>query len=406
MMDCRTFSLLLGKPEDQWTAAERADMQAHAAGCQDCAMLLSMGREMRTMDEEIEVPAALSAFRQNITQTEAQKEMKGKITSFPWKRALSAVAAVAVLAIGTTVTYLNNQNRPVSYSAKNTAAAMPAMESAEYDYAMDAAAPMEAAYGAAFSAKSAADSNALYDTASTADTGAAQQAKIIRTVNFTIQTRNYESDYEAIRQLVADYGGRIENLSTSGDGSSGSLRRASFTLRIPSERLDEFIGGAKGVGKVSSYSESSEDVSESYYDTENRLNTQRVKMERLTELMKKARDITDLIELENAISDTQYWIDYYTGSLRGYDSKVNDSYVYVNLRELSDAASIEVKSLTLGERILSAVKVSLETAGDVLQALVIFLIAALPWIAALAVVIIVIRLIVRRRKHKKADAEL
>ena len=184
------------------------------------------------------------------------------------------------------------------------------------------------------------------------------------------------------------------------------MRRASFTLRIPSERLDEFIGGAKGVGKVSSYSESSEDVSESYYDTENRLNTQRVKMERLTELMKKARDITDLIELENAISDTQYWIDYYTGSLRGYDSKVNDSYVYVNLRELSAADSIEVKSLTLGERIASAVKVSLETAGDVLQALVIFLIAALPWIAALAVVIIVIRLIVRRRKHKKADAEL
>ena len=254
------------------------------------------------------------------------------------------------------------------------------------------------------SKKVAASESVAYEDYEMADTTVeeSQSAKIIRTVNFTIQTRDYESDYEALRQLTADLGGHIESLSASGDGSSGSLRRASFTLRIPSERLDEFIGGAKGVGRVSSYSETSEDVSEAYYDIESRLNTQKAKMERLTELMKKAEDIEDLIELEDAISDTQYWIDRYTGNLKGYDSRVNDSYVYVTLREMSSASVVETKELTLGERIVSAVKVSIEKAWEVLQALVIFLIAALPWIAVLAVVILALRAIVRRRKRKTA----
>ncbi|MBQ9197064.1 MAG: DUF4349 domain-containing protein [Clostridia bacterium] len=404
MMDCRTFALLLEKPEEEWTREERQELDAHAAGCRDCAMLLAMRREMRAMDEETEVPAAFSVSWRNVIDMEAQKKMNGKISSFPWKRALAGVAAVAVLAIGTTVTYLDNQSNSYRYTAGKQYASY---ESSDYDVEpaeYEEAAPMLAASGAV-SEKRAVSDSAMYSTTSTADAGAAQAAKVIRTVNFTIQTRDYENDYEAIRQLTADLGGRVESLNSSGDGTSSSLRRANFTLRIPSDRLDEFISGARGVGKVSSFSESSDDVSESYYDTQSRLNTQRVKLERLTELMQKAEDVSDLIELENAISDAQYWIDYYTGSLRGYDSRVSDSYVYVNLREMSSASAAETKELTLGERILNAIGASLETAAEVLQALVIFLVAALPWFAALAVVIVLVRLIVRRRKARKQKKE-
>ena len=413
MMDCRTFDLLLDKPEREWTEQERRDIEAHAAECADCAALLALRREMRAMDGDEPLPEGFTASWQNMIHTEAQKKMNGKISTFPWKRVAAAVAAVTVLAVGTAVSYRNGWGG--SGTAKNAAqkrgeagySYTASNDYDVYDYAepeeMELAAPMMAE-SASYSAKTAAAGDAYVDTDTTADTGAsAQAAKIIRTVNFTIQTRNYESDYETIRRLVGEAGGRIESLSASGDGTARNLRRASFTLRVPSGRLDDFITGTKGVGTVTSFSENSEDVSERYYDTANRLNTQQVKMERLTELMKKAEDVSDLIELENAVSDTQYWIDYYTGSLRGYDSRVNDSYVYVNLREMSSADAAETPELSLGERILNAISSSAETALDILQASLIFLIAALPWIIAAVVVIVVIRLIIRRRKHHKKE---
>ena len=399
-MDHEHFALLLDKPEADWTPEEKRAMEEHAASCADCAMLLAMGREMRAMDAETQAPPSFSSSWRDAIQKE-ERTMNGKILHFPWKRALAGVAAAAVVLVGTTATFLNNRNQNVS--AQKTS------------YAYDTYVTEEAYDGgAAYAAKSAglgmnatfttAD-YAEYEEAAPAETEGARQAKIIRTVDFTIKTKQYQADYEALRELTARYGGRIESLSTSGDGTVNSLRRASFTLRIPSDQLDDFISGARNVGSVSSYSESSEDVSDSYYDMQTRLETQKAKMQRLTELMAQAEDISDLIELESAITDTQYWIDYYTGQMNGYDSRVSESTVYITLRELSTAEPVEVRGQTLGERIQSALSDSFELVGEFLQALVVFLVAALPWMAGAAVILLVIRALVRHHKKVKKNKE-
>ena len=67
---------------------------------------------------------------------------------------------------------------------------------------------------------------------------------------------------------------------------------------------------------------------------------------------------------------------------------------------------METKTLTLGERLSAALKVSGQFSVRLLQAMLIFLVAALPWIAALAVVALAVVLIVRRRKkQQKKDSE-
>jgi len=401
MMDHEKFALLLDTPEADWTPEEKRAMEEHAASCADCAMLLAMRREMRAMDAEAQMPPSFASSWRDELQKEEHK-MNGKILQFPWKRTLAGVAAAAVVLVGATATFLNNRNgTPSSVSYKQSS-----------DYAV-----VEDGYDGGYYAQRAAGMgmNAAYTTAETmeyemdeapAAAEGVRQAKIIRTVDLSIRTKEYQADYEALRELTARLGGRIESLSTSGDGTANSLRRATFTLRIPSDRLDEFISGARNVGSVSSYSENSQDVSDSYYDIQTRLETQKTKLQRLTELMAKAEDVSDLIELEDAISDTQYWIDSYTGQLKGYDSRVSDSTVYVKLQELSTAEPVEVRGQTLGERIESALTESFELVGEFLQALVVFLVAALPWAAGAAVILLVIRALVRHHKKvKKAKAE-
>ena len=403
MMDCRTFSLLLDTPEAERTPEQVREMEAHAAECRDCALLLAIQREMRYMDEEEEIPAAFSAsWRERIRAEEENKTM----SRFSWKKILAYAAAFVFVAVGTAVSY-NNGWGTAGKNANQTAARTTYTNDSAADYGVTSgtylnskAAGTSASYEAPMML---ADSFASEEMAAEEASGVEREAKIVRTVNFTVRTQQYEQDYDEIRMLVEEYGGRIESLNTSGDGTAYSLRRANYTLRIPSQRLEAFLDAAKGVGNVSNYSESSEDVSENYYDMQSRLETQEAKLQRLNEMLAKAKNISDLIELEEAISDTQYWIDYYTGRMRGYDSRVADSYVYITLREINNADAAEQKELSLGERIVNAVKASLEAAGEMLQAFVIFFIAALPWLIVLAGIVLVIRAVVRsRRKHRKA----
>ncbi|MBQ7454938.1 MAG: DUF4349 domain-containing protein [Clostridia bacterium] len=401
-MDCRTFALLLDVPETEWTQAQREEMEAHAASCAECARDWAIRREMRAMDAEEALPETFSASWRNAMYEEEKKSMSKSIKTFPWRRVLSAAAAFVVVAVGTTAVYLNDYAKGGKGNGSSSQTMNRTYESG-YAYEESAAYDGVVYYGtsdtgnytmAAGAAKLATSSTAEFDS-----------SKIIRTVNITLRTQQFEQDYDALRALAAGFGGRVESLSLSGDGSAYNLRKASFTFRIPSAQLDGFISGARGVGSVSSYTESSEDVSENYYDIRTRLNTQVAKMERLAEMMERAENVEELIELENAISDTQYWIDYYTGQLNSYDSRVADSYVYVTLREISSAAAADDKELTLGERIVNAVEASIEAVGEVAQAFVIFVIAALPWLAILAVVVIIIRVAVRRRRKAKGTSD-
>lgn len=392
MMDCKQFASLLDTSLEKMTQAEREGMKLHAAQCRECALMLQIQQDMLAMDENEPLPQHFSqSWRNAIKQEEERMQQQKDHSRFHWKRALATAAAVIFVAGGTALSTINGWG--LQKATDTNIAAAGQMRSIANDYDTEGAYPEAAA--------------ALYSVSATADVAAknvnaqATESKIIRTVSFTIRTQQYDAAYTAIEGLIAQYGGTTESLTLSGDQASGALRRANLTLRISAEKLDAFVGGANQIAGVSAYSETSEDVSENYYDIQSRLQTQQTKMARLLELMEKAESTSDLIELENAISDTQYMIDSYTGSLNGYDSRVNQSYVYVTIRELSSAEAAEEANVSLGERIANAVKASLETAGSVLQGFAVFMVAALPWMLAAGIVIGVIAAIVRISKKRK-----
>ena len=401
MMDCKAFALLLDTPWEKLTPAQQAEMEQHAAQCPDCALALQIQRDMQKMDAEETVPETFSqGWRSMIREEERRMNEQNDQRRFPWKRMLATAAAVIFVAGGTAMSTINGWGLQ---APKPAAQSRTADEDSQYDLLADYGGAV--AYGdentasGGYMLKSAAMGSMNESAAPRA--AEEQSSKIIRTVNFTIRTQQYDAAYDALNALVSSFGGTVESLSLSGDKSAGSLRRASLTLRIPAEKLDSFVAGANEIGGVSNYSESSEDVSDTYYDLQSRLDTQKTKMARLLQLMEKAETTSDLIELENAISDTQYMIDSYTGQLNSYDSRVNNSYVYVSIRELSNAEAVEEENVPLGQRIVNAVKASLQAAGRAAQGFAVFFVAALPWLAALGVVIVVIRAIRKKTSKQK-----
>ena len=392
-MDCKEFALLLDSGREELTALQRDEMKRHAAQCPDCALMLQLERDICRMENDEVLPESFSqTWRSMIRQEEESMNKEKTARSHSWKRILATAAAVAFVAGGTAVSTINGWGNGSQTTSQSDSAAVTYRKNAAADYDYDE----EVSYAKAADASSGTLLAAAENYAATEET---QAEKIIRTVSFTIRTQQYDDAYDKLSSLVSDYGGTVESLNVSGDQSAGSLRYASLTLRIPQERLDEFIAAAQDMGGMSSYSESSDDVSDSYYDVQSRLDTQKAKLARLLELMESAQTTSDLIEIENAISDAQYLIDSYTGQLNGYDSRVNKSYVYVNIRELSNSEAVGEENTPLGRRIANALKASLEAAGQAAQGCAVFLVAVLPWLAAAGAVTIIVRCI--RKKIKK-----
>ena len=75
--------------------------------------------------------------------------------------------------------------------------------------------------------------------------------KLIRNVNLSLQTKEFDTVLDNMSQKIKDLGGYIQDSSVWGSSSDySSSRSASYTLRIPSDKLDEFIDVVETLGNV------------------------------------------------------------------------------------------------------------------------------------------------------------
>lgn len=384
-MDCKQFSNLLDAlMEGSLPEQQAAAMHRHAEECDRCASLLSLRMDCRSLDRDVEIPPSFSqGWRQMIREENGMEKSSGMKK---WQRWI-AVAAAFLFVVGGTLVTREDLAAPADNKARFSYAVEEAMVAGDVNSNGTMARGMM--YSAAPTAKMA-DSLA-------AENGANRQEKIIRNASFTIKSISFDQDLESIQALALEMGGRVEYLSTSGDKENGEMRHGSLTLRIPAEKLDAFLSGAQEIGHLTSLQQESQDVTESYYDVKARLETQQTKMERLQALLISAQDISDLIEIENSIADTQYQIDSYLGQLQNYDSKVDYSTVRVTLREIQVQ---EAEEISLGERMLGGLLHSLQSAGEFLRDCAVFLVAAAPWLAAGGIVIFAVVKIGKRRMKK------
>ena len=95
--------------------------------------------------------------------------------------------------------------------------------------------------------------------------------KLIRTIYLSLQTTEFDSVLSDLSTKTTELGGYIENSSISGNSYYyQSTRYASYTIRIPSDQLDQFVDIVSELGNVTQKNESVEDVTLQYVDVESR----------------------------------------------------------------------------------------------------------------------------------------
>ena len=226
-------------------------------------------------------------------------------------------------------------------------------------------------------------------------------AKMVYTASIQAETQDYDACTAALEDLVDRLGGYLEYASSDsrGDGS----RSASYTVRVPAKEFRGFLKTVGEISHVTSQDQNAENISERYYDTESRLETQKTKMERLQALLSKAENMEDIIDLENAISETEYQIEQLTGSLRHYDSLVDFATIDVRLREVLRLTTVEEAPPTFGSRLGNAFTDGLRGFGDFLQDVAVYLAYNWTWMVLLALVILLVVKVSKRRQAQRGE---
>ncbi len=289
-----------------------------------------------------------------------------------------------------------------------TASVLTACGSSSKGVSMDAVAPMAPMAEAPMeNMKYETADDALYSTGSTAAGGGATvqtNQKLIRKVNINAETEDLEALLPNLLEQVAKLGGYVENQELYNGSSYSSYRHrsANLTIRIPAQNLDGFIQQVKDVSNVVSYNESQEDVTLTYVSTESRIKALETEQDRLLELLAKAENMSDLLEIEARLTDVRYELEKVTSQLLVLANKVD--YATVNLYIDQVKVYTEVEEQTVWQRIATGFKKNLGDIGEDAVDFFVWVITYSPQLVLWAV-IIAVAVTLLRRKAKRAKSK-
>jgi hypothetical protein len=125
------------------------------------------------------------------------------------------------------------------------------------------------------------------------------QRKLITTMNINAETYDLDAMMDSVEKKVSELGGYIEESSISMNTNSYSYyyndgekyyvaNTASLTIRVPDDKLQNFVESVEAQSNITYSSSSSEDVTLQYADIETRIKALRTEEDRLL-LWKKLR---------------------------------------------------------------------------------------------------------------------
>ena len=237
--------------------------------------------------------------------------------------------------------------------------------------------------------------------------------KIIYSADVTVETTDFDGSLAKIEELLASCGGWVESSSVNGANfyqksrGYGGTRSASYILRIPSDRFDELMSSLSSLGNVPYTHTYTENVTSQYYDTEAHMKAYQTQEDRLLEMMEKAETVEDIVILEDRLTELRWRIESLQSTLKNWDRRVSYSSVSLSLQEVQEYTPEAETRLSYGQRLWRSLKDGLRGVAEFFEELLIWFVGALPTLAILAVLALLLRLPVKkalaRRREKRAE---
>ncbi len=224
---------------------------------------------------------------------------------------------------------------------------------------------------------------------------ASYDRKIIRDANLVLIVKDIVKSKTAVDSLVKKHKAYYANETYN---NTDYEHNCYLGIRVPAENLDALVAEIeKEIGEVYNKNINARDVTEEYIDLDTRLKNKRNYLNRYTELLKQAKTIKDILEIQTKIRELEEEIESTTGRLKYLTSQVNFSTLNLQLTKRTEIYMDPDKG-KFGKRL----KNSLVKGWYGLVNFILFVIRIWPfWIIAGGVLYVIRRFLIRRRERKK-----
>ncbi|MBO6015023.1 MAG: DUF4349 domain-containing protein [Lachnospiraceae bacterium] len=229
--------------------------------------------------------------------------------------------------------------------------------------------------------------------------------KLIKRVELTVETTEFDTLVERISERVDKIGGYIESSEIYGGGLYDSrTNTAEYTIRIPSAKLDSFVDAVSADSNVTHKTQNVEDITLQYVDTKSKKEALEVEQKRLLDLLDKADSLEAIITLESRLTDVRYELQSMESRLRTYDNQVDYATVRITVREVE--IYTEPEPVGIWDEMLSGFAKSVREIKDSIVRFFVDLVAAIPYLVVWGIILVILILVLRGIfKHSKKRAE-
>ena len=222
-----------------------------------------------------------------------------------------------------------------------------------------------------------------------------QDRKIIYRSEMSMEVADHAAAYEAVRRAVAKAGGYIADESRQ--DNQYSIDR-SLTIRLPAGQLDSMVYTAEALSsKLHSKRVYTEDVSEEWVDIETRLKNKYAVEARYRQLLKQAKSIKGILQVEEKLRAIREEIESKEGRMRYLKDQVALSTLYLSMTEVIPYTYEPEQRPSFWERLLN----SLDTGWTVFLQVFLGTLVLWPFLLLTVAAIWLIRRWRRRVKQQK-----
>ncbi|MEA4960514.1 DUF4349 domain-containing protein [Lutispora sp.] len=420
-MDCELVTSLMSSYIDKdINEIDKIELEKHLGSCPDCMeeyrLLLSAVQYCNEL-EEIELPGT---FHHDLMQRLQELGSDNKKKSFfnrnwSWMAGVAAVFVIAVIGISSLdrLPGFNINDKAVSeestgYGAAPEAKVQMAGEApAEYDRgAVKFSENLEIPTADMASNYALKSNTVALDKAKESEQQSVER-KIITSGNVSLEVTDFDDKMKSIEELAERNGGYVENSNVDNnvyygaEGKSDKLKTGSITLRIPAAKFSSTVEEIKTMGEVINHNTNSVDITEQYYDTTTRVENLKVQENRLRELVGMAKNVEEILKIENELNRVRSDIDLMSTDIKRWDKQVSLSSLYVSLKEIK-AGKLETLNIpTIWTKAYKGFYGAINNILKGAEGLFIYAVTALPYIFILAIISLISYLILLKVRPKK-----
>ncbi len=157
------------------------------------------------------------------------------------------------------------------------------------------------------------------------------EQKIIKTGDLSLQVQDVRKTADSIGEIARAAGGVVQSSSVT--AGSEDQYRGTVTIRVPSVRFEVALQSIQDLGKVTSSSISSQDVTEEYVDLDAQKTALEAQLIQYNRILAQAVNVSEILVVQREIERIQVELDRKTGKLKYYDNRISMSTITTRLTE-------------------------------------------------------------------------